>query len=237
MPIPFIDPLERVSTARSLLDQAKTVDEIARLIKEEREQWTRYRSEISDSRAIKLLAAEIEFRAQVRCGEMLLDFGEDKGGKDDSQPRLGIAVEKRAAKKTFGLDKDQARKAEQVARLGPEKIDAYVEQKREQGKPVTVGEILRVAGMTVEEAAATREKTPVEKAYDRFRTVTGAIRMENVDEFIDLMTQDWEKNDGAVERGNIVYWRNVAATLNAVADGAEQRMGQKLRVVKGTVSA
>lgn len=215
MPVPFIDPLERVSTARSLLDLANEIDEIERKIADLSEQLVAYTNDRAHLSVIKQVAGEIDIRNARRIGLILAQQPSDNGGQG-KEPRTRRAVRQQA-----GLNKDAAYRAEQVAKIDKKVFDAYVEAKRAEGKPPTVKGLKK-------EAMPTPGKTPLEKAFDGMRNWDRVVSKATPFAYAQIALE--HKDSAHLDAS---YFRRIGSFLNQTADEIDRQLKQSLHVVGG----
>jgi hypothetical protein len=146
------NPLERVHTARSLLGQAREVDEIDRLITDPQEQVRLYARESSDARDCEIYAGEIQVRATRQTGLRLMA----------EQPTAGRPAEGKSPLEG-GISPKVREKARKLAAMPESEFETRVKELVEGKKAPTVGALLNEKHW---EKVPKPEKTKLEKAVD-----------------------------------------------------------------------
>jgi N6-adenosine-specific RNA methylase IME4 len=129
--------------ARRALAEAHRLDEV-KDIADKVEAMRLYARQAKDP-DMEIWLAEIRLRALRRLGELSRELEK----ATPSQRREGVTVPgaKRATLADVGLSTSAAHRCEQIASIDEEDFEAYLDEKKAQGKPVTVDEVVRkVAG-------------------------------------------------------------------------------------------
>lgn len=138
-----ISSIEKMSIARQMLADAKTMDDILH-IRDISEAARVYAQAAKLGLESQNEAAEIKIRAERKAGEMLAQMPKAAGGEQyHSTGNSVLPVD--ATLSDLGIDKMQSSRWQQIASLPDEIFEEHITETRADGKELTSSGILRVA--------------------------------------------------------------------------------------------
>lgn len=210
------NPLERVHEARSLLDQAASIDEIDRLVKDWQEQMHLYTREAADAEKCVVFAGDIRVRAARRLGEILAK--QEQQARDEN----GVYVAGPTGRRTDKQQKETER-ARQLAAIPKGKFDDIVGDMVAKGKAPTISSVLTKAQI---DSLPSPTPSPLAKAMDAMYRWDQLVLAADVEDIVAVVMEFPE------QRGiNGAHYRRVANKLVEVADALEASGRQRMKVV------
>lgn len=139
--------LVKLDQARLLLSEAKTVQE-AKQIFDVAEAARAYARHANLSAEAVNYAAEIKIRAERLLGEMLQQTPKNTGIRLNGRDTFGSTVMEppkvlAPTLAEIGITKKQSSRAQQLASLPVETLEAHIQDQKERGEEITVGKLLR----------------------------------------------------------------------------------------------
>ena len=135
--------------ARNALAEARTLDEVKNIA--DRAEAIRVYARQAKDPEMEISLAEIRLRALRRIGELSKELDTIRGEHLPNVPVSG-SLSKTKVLADAGLSTSQAHRCEQVASIPEGKFEFLIQQHREQGKAITVDEIVRTVGRDVNRA-------------------------------------------------------------------------------------
>lgn len=132
--------LIKYDAAKRALAEAVAIDE-AKDIRDKAEALRIYAMKARDIE-MQLMAAQIAVEATIRLGELSAALESAQGNNLPNVPRVGQT--KRDAIRAAGLSKNQAHRAEIMARVPKEDIEAYFAKCRKRKNPASSNDVLRM---------------------------------------------------------------------------------------------
>lgn len=140
-------PLARLATARALLAEARTVDEV-KAIRDKAEAARVYAREARLGLEAQNFAAEVKLRAERRAGEVLADVERQRGERTDrtsAQPGPRSATTYQETLRAAEIAPTTAKRWQAVARLPEPLFEQHIAAVKDAGRELTTGDVVRLA--------------------------------------------------------------------------------------------
>lgn len=132
--------LMKIETARILLSQARTVDEV-KDIRDKAEALRMYMRQQRASLEAQNHCAEIKLRAERRAGEILQAMPKNEGGRPVETSNTVLPVSEPTLK-DMGIEKMQASRWQTIAALPKEDFEVFIAETKASGKELTTASVL-----------------------------------------------------------------------------------------------
>ena len=199
-----MDALAKLSAATYALAEAKTLDDVKRIIDIAEAARTYARAAKLGLEAANH-AAEVKLRAERKAGELLQQLERDKGGRPaENSFQAGTSFsEYRAVLTDSDIAPTTAHRWQTVAQVPDEVFEEHVATVQQEQRELTSAGLLRLAG-EIKQAAETIAPPPVEKPA----TAT-------------ISVQDWNDADDAQRRAWLFMQHGGKSTFNETNDNIE----------------
>lgn len=161
-----VSSIEKLSIARQLLAEAKTMDDIMH-IRDIAEAARTYAQAAKLGLQSQNEAAEIKIRAERKAGEMLAQMPMNEGGwkqKNESCSNAILPQELPPTLSDLGIERMQSSRWQKIARLPSEVFEEFITETKEDKKELTSASVVRMAKF---EAAKHKEAAPAIKGKYR----------------------------------------------------------------------
>ena len=194
-----MDALAKLSAATYALAEAKTLDDVKRIIDIAEAARTYARAAKLGLEAANH-AAEVKLRAERKAGELLQQLERAPGARTDIKPtdRLSASSEYRQTLQDTGVEERTAQRWQTVAQVPDEVFEEHVATVQQEQRELTSAGLLRLAG-EIKQAAETIAPQWKEDELRRREFVEAGVTV-HANMKTDLALIQWAKDNGLFER-------------------------------------